>query len=101
MSKAIDFLKAHESETPSRFMENAQFRKENKTWITWSREVALLIIRYMEAEGLNRQTLANRLDVSPQYVSKLLSGKVNFSFKSVADIEEKLGLRLISVAEMV
>ncbi len=99
MSKAIDFLKAHENGTPSRFVENAKFRQENRTWLNWSRQVALSLIRYMEDENLTRQTLAARLNVTPQYVSKLLSGKVNFSFKSVAELEEKLGLHLLAVAE--
>ena len=30
--------------------------------------------------------------MSPQYVSKLLSGTENLSFKSVANIEDKLGI---------
>lgn len=59
-SKAIKFLEEHQSETPSRFAEEAH--------------------------------LAARLGVSPQYVSKLLSGTENLSFKSVANIEDKLGI---------
>ena len=59
-SKAIKFLEEHQSETPSRFAEEAH--------------------------------LAACLGVSPQYVSKLLSGTENLSFKSVANIEDKLGI---------
>ncbi len=97
MSNAIEFLKAHQSEMPSHFVENAQRRRENRTWLKWSRDVALRLIAYMEDEGLSRQALAARLGVTPQYVSKLLSGNVNFSFKSVAEIEEKLGLHILNV----
>lgn len=39
-------------------------------------------------------------EVSPQYVSKILSGKVNFSFKSIAELEEKLGLKLMNILEV-
>ena len=46
----------------------------------------------MQDNGLSRNDVASRLAVSPQYVSKILSGKVNFSFKSIAEIEEKLGV---------
>lgn len=97
MSKAIDFLKAHQSEKPSSFVEKAKWRQENRSWLNWSHDVALRLINYMEDEGLSRQELANKLGVTPQYVSKILSGKVNFSFKSIADIEEKLGLHILSV----
>ena len=80
MSTTIDFLKNHESSSPSYFEENAKWRKENKAWLEWSRNIALSLVEYMESNGLNRNGLAERLNVSPQYISKILSGKVNFSF---------------------
>lgn len=97
-SEALTFLESHQSETPSRFTENAQWRKENASWLRWSRQVALAIIDYMQANGLKRADLAKRLGVSPQYVSKLLSGTENLSFKSIANIEEKLGISCIEMA---
>lgn len=100
MSKGIDFLKAHESEKASRFVERARWRRENRLWLRWSREVALRLVRYMESNRLSRKELAERLSVSPQYVSKLLSGNVNFSFKSIAELEEKLGLHLLEMGEV-
>lgn len=99
MSNSITFLKDHEASSPAQFEENARWRKTNKAWLVWSRNVALTLIEYMEANGLNRADLARRLGVTPQYVSKILSGKVNFSFRSIAEIEEKLDLRLLDVLE--
>ena len=99
MNKAIDFLKKHESISPSYFEENAKWRKENKVWLEWSRSIALALVDYMESNGLNRNGLAERLGVSPQYISKILSGKVNFSFKSIAELEQKLGIKLLNVLE--
>lgn len=100
MSTAIDFLKRHESISPSRFEENAKWRKENKVWLEWSRNIALSLVEYMESNGLNRNGLAERLGVSPQYISKILSGKVNFSFKSIAELEQKLDIKLLNVLEL-
>lgn len=97
-SEALSFLESHQSETPSRFKENAQWRKENASWLRWSRQVALAIIDYMQENGLKRADLAKKLGVSPQYVSKLLSGTENLSFKSIANIEEKLGISCLEVA---
>ena len=101
MSRAISFLKEHESNVPSKFQENAEWRRENREWLKWSRNVALLLVDYMEENGINRNGLAELLGVTPQYVSKMLSGKVNFSFKSIAEIESKLQIRLLSVVEPV
>ncbi len=96
MSKGIDFLKAHEGDSPSHFVENAQWRRKNRVWLEWSRGVALQLVRYMESNGLNKKELAERLDVSPQYVSRLLSGRENLSFKSLAGLEGKLGLNMMA-----
>lgn len=100
MSRAIDFLKKHESISPFHFEENAKWRKENEAWLEWSRNIALSLVEYMESNGLNRNGLAERLGVSPQYISKILSGKVNFSFKSIAELEQKLNIKLLDVLEL-
>lgn len=97
-SKAIKFLEAHKSETPSRFVEEATWRKENESWLRWSRQLAVILIGYMQDNGLKRSDLASRLGVSPQYVSKLLSGTENLSFKSIANIEDKLGITCFAMA---
>lgn len=99
MSRTIDFLKQHESNAPSRFHENAEWRRENREWLKWSRDVALSLVDYMETNEINRNGLAECLGVTPQYVSKMLSGKVNLSFKSIAEIENKLSIRLLSIME--
>jgi ribosome-binding protein aMBF1 (putative translation factor) len=91
-SKAVQFLEEHQSGEQSTFEADAQWRKENAAWLKRSRNVALALIDYMQDNGLSRSDVADRLSVSPQYVSRILSGKVNFSFKSIAEIEEKLGV---------
>ncbi len=97
-SKAIKFLESHLSETPSCFVEEATWRKENASWLRWSRQLAVTLIGYMQDNGLKRADLAIRLGVSPQYVSKLLSGTENLSFKSIANIEDKLGITCLAIS---
>lgn len=57
----------------------------------------MTLMGYMQTHGLKRADLALRLGVSPQYVSKLLSGTENLSFKSIANIEDKLGINCIAM----
>ena len=99
MSKGVAFLKDHETLLSTGFEEKARWRKENKVWLNWSRNIALSLIGYMEDNGLTRADLARRLGVSPQYVSKILSGKINFSFRSIAEMEDKLDLHLMNVVQ--
>ena len=96
-SKAINFLESHKSETPSQFMEDVKWRKENESWLRWSRQLATTLMGYMQEHKMKRADLAHKLNVSPQYVSRLLSGTENLSFKSIANIEEKLGISCIAI----
>ena len=48
--------------------------QENASWLRRSRRVAYAIMDYMQAGGLSRNDVAEKLGVSPQYVSKILSG---------------------------
>lgn len=96
--KTLKFLEAHQSEQPSTFVEDARWRKENEVWLKWSRGVALAIVDYMQANGLTRSDIAAKLGVSPQYVSRILSGNTNLSFKTIAEIESKLGVSCMEAA---
>ena len=72
----------------------------NASWLRRSRRVAYAIMDYMQDNGLSRNDVAEKLGVSPQYVSKILSGKVNFSFKTISEIEESLGIEVFQAAAM-
>ena len=96
--KTLQFLEAHQSEHPSTFTEDARWRQENAVWLKWSRGVAMSIVDYMQENALSRADVAEKLGVSPQYVSRILSGNTNFSFKSVAEIERKLGISCMESA---
>lgn len=43
-SKAIKFLEKHQSDTPSKFEEEARRRQENEIWLRMSRSMALTIV---------------------------------------------------------
>ncbi len=84
----------------STFVDDAKWRQENASWLRRSRRVAYAIMDYMQDNGLSRNDVAEKLGVSPQYVSKILSGKVNFSFKTISEIEEGLGIEVFQAAAM-
>ncbi len=97
-TKGIKFLKEHESKVPSKFEEDVLWRTKNEAWLRKSRKVALTIIDYMQQNNISRTDLAHKLGVTPQYVSKILSGTVNFSFKTIADLEAKLNIQFLEYA---
>lgn len=97
-SKGIRFLEEHQSGDRSTFVEEAKERQTNAVWLKWSRNISLSIIDYMDKHNMNQTELAKFLGVSRQYVSKLLSGKENFSIKTIAELEEKLGIEAMAMA---
>ena len=77
--------------------QDAKWRQENASWLRRSRRVAYAIMDYMQAGGLSRNDVAEKLGVSPQYVGRILSGKMNFTLKTISLIEERLGLELFCI----
>ena len=55
---------------------------------------------YIQDNHKTLNDVAEELGVSPQSVSKILSGKVNFSFKTISEIEEALGIEVFQAAAM-
>lgn len=50
------------------------------------------IYEYMEAEGLNRTQLAERLDFHKSYITQMLNGDLNFSMKKLTELALKIGV---------
>ena len=98
-NRIIEALKEHESKSPSEFRENAQWRSDNREWLKWSRDIALSLIGYMEENDVSIDGLAELLDDTPQDIRKMLSGNVNFSLKDIAEIENKLHIKLLSIVK--
>ncbi|MCC8114739.1 MAG: XRE family transcriptional regulator [Bacteroidales bacterium] len=98
--KTLQFLESHSDGKPSRFEERARWRRENQSWLEMSRKVALGLIGYMEDNHIGRLELAALLGISNQYLGRLLSGMENLSFKSVADLQDKLGLKYFKPEEI-
>ena len=98
MDKVIDFLKAHESTTPSRWKEEAEWRRNNRDWLRYSQFIAIRMLSRMEELHITQTVLAEKMDCSQQYISKVLKGKENLSLETISKIESALEIDLIKSA---
>ena len=89
-------LEDYKSATPSRWRENAIYRLENSRWLRRSQKIAMEMLDRMEFLGLTQKELAQRMNCSPQYVSKILKGKENLSLETISKIEDALGMEFKS-----
>ena len=93
--KTIDYLEAHRSETPSAWREEAEWRRDNWSWLRHSQKIAVKVLLQMKRENLTQKVLAERMNCSQQYVSKILKGKENMSLDTLSRLEDALGISLI------
>lgn len=93
--KTLDFLEAHKSETPSKWRKEAEWRRENWGWLQHSQKIAVKVLLKMKTMGLTQKALAERMNCTQQYVSKILKGKENLSLDILSRLEDALGISLI------
>jgi ribosome-binding protein aMBF1 (putative translation factor) len=98
MDKVIDYLKAHQSSTPSRWKEEADWRRANRDWLRYSQFIAVRMLSRMDELHMTQTALAEKMECSQQYVSKVLKGKENLSLETIAKIESALEIDLIKSA---
>ena len=100
MKKTIDkelfVLKKHEVKTDWR--EKAEWRRENRRWLRYSGFIAITVMHRLEELNMSQKDLAEKMNCSPQYVSKLLKGSENLTLDTISKLEECLELDLVRSA---
>jgi ribosome-binding protein aMBF1 (putative translation factor) len=85
------------SEEKGSWLEDVQFRADNKKWLRRSQSVALTILRTLREKGLSQKALAECMGVSAQLVNRWVKGRENFTFETIAKLEEALEIELMTV----
>lgn len=96
MKSVVDKLIEHASVTPSKWREEAQSRRENKSWLRYSQGIAMKMLERMEEFGITQKELAVRMSCTQQYVSKVLKGRENLSLETLNKIEDALDICLVN-----
>ena len=98
MSRAIEYLKQHESATPSKWRENAQWRRDNERWLMYARFITMRTMQAMDEQGITQKMLSERMGCTQQYVSNLLKGSSNMTLETIAKIEDALEIDIVNSA---
>ena len=96
INKEIRILEQFEVKTNWR--EEAEYRRNNRRWLRYSGFIALKIINRLDELVLSKQELAERMNCSPQYISKLARGHENLTLETIAKLEDALGIDLVHSA---
>ena len=93
--KTLDFLESHQSKTPSKWRDEANWRRENKAWLRHSQRIAVKLLSFMKRENLTQTAMAERMNCTQQYVSKILRGNENLTLETLSKLEEAMQTQLI------
>lgn len=99
MNKISDRLNALAGSNRSSWFERAKWLEENQLWLKKSGDIALDIMTILRAKKISKTKLSESLGVSPQQMSKWLSGNENMTLSTICKIEEVLGYELIQVTD--
>lgn len=69
----------------------------NRAWLDKSFEIALLILARVKELNWTQVKLAQEMNVSPQYVNKIVKGRENLTLETIALLETVLGIKLIAI----
>jgi transcriptional regulator with XRE-family HTH domain len=83
----------------SKWIEKARYRRENRNWLRKSKRIAVRVLSTLKEKGMSQTDLAEILDVSRQQISKIVKGKENLTLKTVAELENALGVVLLDIPE--
>ena len=100
MKTTIEKLEKYASTTPSKWREALEYRQENKAWLRYSQRIAMLMLDRMEELGMSQKQLAEKMNCSPQYISKVLRGRENLSLETLTKIENALEISIIKEEPM-
>ena len=94
MKSIAQRLEEHSSPTPSKWLET------NKSWLRHSQNIAMLMLDRMEELGMSQKQLAEKMNCSPQYISKVFRGRENLSLETLTKIENALEISIIKEEPM-
>ena len=83
----------------SGWSERARYRQANRAWIRRSQHIALHVLDALDAKGMNQQQLAEAIEVTPEYISKLVKGGENLTLEIISKLEAVLQINILEVRD--
>ncbi len=93
----VDKLKQIAKPLPEKERQDMEHQIENQDWLLLSVKLAMRIRNLMDETGIKPKQLAQRMNVTPAQVSKILSGQENLGLKTIAKVEAALGKSLFTI----
>lgn len=73
--------------------------KANQKWLDNSSKIALNVLEALKDKKLSQKDLAVKMNISAQQINKIVRGKQNLTFETVAKLETALEISLVEIIE--
>ncbi|HVI47612.1 MAG TPA: helix-turn-helix transcriptional regulator [Chitinophaga sp.] len=83
------------SGTDAEWLNEAKYRRENREWLRKSAIIAIKVLAALRAQGLTQKDLAEKMNVSPQQISKIVKGHENLTLETITHLEKALGIQIM------
>ena len=94
MGSAVERLRKYESTTSSRWREEAEWRRANRSWLRRSQSIAMKMLDKRDEMHWTQQQMAKKLGCTQQYISRIFQGKENLSLEMLSKIEDSLDIKI-------
>lgn len=64
----------------------------NNNWQEYSKAIASRILKALEEKGWQKKDLADKCNISPSQITKMVSGELNFTLETLVKIGNALGI---------
>ena len=76
-----------------------QMSQEEKPWFNHSQMIANIMSARMKGLGMTQKMLAEKMNCTQQYISKILKGRENLSLEAISKIENALDIHFLQMDE--
>lgn len=90
--KFLDLVSSKDEKT----LEKIKWRNANRQWLQDSQKIAFKILYKLDQLGWSQKDLAEKMEVSPQQINKIVRGNENLTLQSLKKLQEVLNIPLLA-----
>lgn len=83
------------SDQSSAWKAKVKYRRENRERLKKSAAIAVRVLDALKEQNLSQKELAERMNISPQQISKIVKGHENLTLETISNLELALGIQIM------
>lgn len=66
-------------------------------WVDHAENIALRILEWLSSNKMSQKDLAEKMGVSPQYISRIVNARENLTLEAVSKLESTLSIKILEI----